>query len=356
MKKYITITSLVLLFGTVSLQAQVGINTNNPNKDAALDLNNTNGSNTKGLLLPKVALTATNNAAPLSVHTAGMKVYNTATAGTGITAVTPGEYYNDGSKWVRSATIANAADANDAWILGGNTNGILKELGTKDNQPLSLRIDNTNAGLISKTATAIGYNALNPASTGTSNTAVGIATLTANTTGASNTAVGNLALTMNTTGGANVALGDKALRSNVTGSQNVAVGSGALDAYTGGGAVAIGYQALTLNITGTSNTAVGWRALASNTVSPSNTAVGYNTLNSLTSGAGLNTALGYNALGALVNGNTNVAIGYNAIGSSTSSISNIAIGNSSTQNVTTGTVNVAIGHKRLMLIHQVVTM
>lgn len=346
MKKYITITGLVLLLGTASLQAQVGISTNNPNKDAALDLNNTDGSNTKGLLLPKVALTATNSAAPLSAHTAGMKVYNTATAGSGITAVTPGEYYNDGSKWVRSATIANAADANDAWILGGNTNGALKELGTKDNQPLPLRIDNTNAGLISKTATAFGYNALNPASTGISNTAVGLSALTANTTGASNTAVGNLALSMNTTGGTNTALGDKALRSNISGTQNVAIGSGALENNTSGSNVAVGYQALNLNTTGGS-TAVGWRALASNTVSPSNTAIGYNALNSLTSGAGNNTAMGYNALGALTNGTANVAIGYNALGSSTSSSVNVAIGNSSMEKITTGGDNVAVGHNTL---------
>src|SRR5690606_9320337 len=42
--------------------------------------------------------------APLTAHVEGMTIYNTATAGTGATAVTPGYYYNDGAKWVRIAT------------------------------------------------------------------------------------------------------------------------------------------------------------------------------------------------------------------------------------------------------------
>jgi hypothetical protein len=61
-------------------------------------------TNNKGLLQPRVALTATNAAAPLAAHVAGMRVYNTATAGTAPNNVTPGEYYNDGTKWVRVAT------------------------------------------------------------------------------------------------------------------------------------------------------------------------------------------------------------------------------------------------------------
>lgn len=342
MKKYITITSLVLLLGTASLQAQVGINTNNPNKDAALDLNNTNGSNTKGLLLPKVALQATDNAAPLSVHTAGMKVYNTATAGTGVTAVTPGEYFNDGFKWVRTATTANAADSSDAWVLGGNTNGALKELGTKDNQPIPFRIDNTNAGLIAKTATALGYNALNPSSTGLGNTAVGISTLNANTSGYSNTAVGNLALSLNTIGNQNVALGSQALRSNTTGSENTAVGSSALDANINGTAnVAIGNAALSKNTSGSYNVAAGWQALTASTTASYNTAVGYKVLNSTTTGQ-YNTAVGNSAMVANTTGTGNVALG-NWVLTKSNGSNNVGIGNSTLQSTTTGNDNVSVG-------------
>jgi hypothetical protein len=58
-------------------------------------------TNKRGILLPRVALSATNLAAPLTAHVEGMTVYNTAYAGTAPNDVTPGWYYNDGTKWVR---------------------------------------------------------------------------------------------------------------------------------------------------------------------------------------------------------------------------------------------------------------
>jgi hypothetical protein len=78
----------------------VGIGTLAPNINAQLEISSTN----KGLLLPRVALSATNNASPLTAHVLGMVVYNTATAGSGSTAVTPGFYTNDGTKWTRMVT------------------------------------------------------------------------------------------------------------------------------------------------------------------------------------------------------------------------------------------------------------
>ncbi|WP_051289246.1 hypothetical protein [Chryseobacterium daeguense] len=82
-------------------KAQVGIGTASPNNNAILELNSSN----KGLLLPRVTLTATNNPSPLSSHIAGMTVYNTATNTSSATnAVYPGEYFNDGTKWMRAVT------------------------------------------------------------------------------------------------------------------------------------------------------------------------------------------------------------------------------------------------------------
>ncbi len=69
------------------------------NSNALLELQSTQ----KGLLLPRVALTSTTSPAPMPTHVQGMAVYNTATAGSGTTAVTPGYYYNNGSGWVRGA-------------------------------------------------------------------------------------------------------------------------------------------------------------------------------------------------------------------------------------------------------------
>jgi hypothetical protein len=72
-------------------QVKVGDNPTTINANAVLEMESTN----KGALLPRVALTATTNAAPLSAHVQGMFVYNTATS----SDVTPGIYYNDGTKW-----------------------------------------------------------------------------------------------------------------------------------------------------------------------------------------------------------------------------------------------------------------
>ena len=86
---------IVILLSVQLAVAQTGIGTNAPNDAAALEIN----SPDKGLLLPRVVLTGTDAAAPLGAHVDGMLVYNTATAGAGDTAVTPGLYYNQGSTW-----------------------------------------------------------------------------------------------------------------------------------------------------------------------------------------------------------------------------------------------------------------
>ena len=88
----------------VALMAQVGIGTTTPNESAKLDVSSTS----QGFLPPRVTLTGTTdgttikNAAGSSIIPAtGLFVYNTATAGTSPSNVTPGLYYYDGSKWQR---------------------------------------------------------------------------------------------------------------------------------------------------------------------------------------------------------------------------------------------------------------
>ncbi len=77
---------------------QVGINTDNsaPDPSAMLDVK----SPAKGLLPPRVALTATNVAGPVSSPAIGLQVYNTATAGTSPYNVRPGIYCWDGTQWI----------------------------------------------------------------------------------------------------------------------------------------------------------------------------------------------------------------------------------------------------------------
>lgn len=97
-------------------QQKIGNNPTIINQNAALEVESTN----KGVLLPRVGLTATNSFAPLTAHVAGMTVYNTATAGTAPNNVTPGYYYNDGTQWVRVATGADAKT--EPWREQNTTN------------------------------------------------------------------------------------------------------------------------------------------------------------------------------------------------------------------------------------------
>lgn len=85
---------------------------NLPDADAVAEFESSN----KGVLLSRVALTASNAAAPLSAFVTGMIVYNTATAGTAPNQVTPGYYYCDGTKWVRLTDAKTPVDStNDGW-------------------------------------------------------------------------------------------------------------------------------------------------------------------------------------------------------------------------------------------------
>jgi hypothetical protein len=90
-------TLLILLFVVYTARAQnnVGINDNNssPKASAMLDVYSTS----KGMLIPRLALTSTTTAAPVTSPETSLLIYNTATTGD----VTPGYYYWDASKWVR---------------------------------------------------------------------------------------------------------------------------------------------------------------------------------------------------------------------------------------------------------------
>ena len=100
MKKQIHLTSIavILMFITFQLSAQVGINSDNsaPDNSAMLDVKSTS----KGLLPPRVALTAINSANPISNPAVGLLVYNTANAGIPPNNVTTGYYCWNGIRWI----------------------------------------------------------------------------------------------------------------------------------------------------------------------------------------------------------------------------------------------------------------
>lgn len=128
-----------LLGAPLLLNAQnVGIGTNTPNASAKLEIVDAN----RGLLFPRVSLTATNVAAPVSAPANWLVVFNVATAGAGATAVNPGLYYWDGTtlQWVRF----NTGTSSD-WTLLGNagTAPATNFIGTTDAQDFVTRTNNT---------------------------------------------------------------------------------------------------------------------------------------------------------------------------------------------------------------------
>jgi hypothetical protein len=119
-------------------QVKVGQNPTSLNPNAILDLE----SNNKGLLLPRLALVAVTNPAPLTAFVKGMLVYNTVTAG----SMLPGVYYCDGTKWVSITPLAptGGPTTNDYWSTTGNSGTTNSNfLGTKDYAPLVFKTNDT---------------------------------------------------------------------------------------------------------------------------------------------------------------------------------------------------------------------
>lgn len=127
------LTFLVSFLGNINCSAQVGIGTTSPL--AAFDVTST----TEGLLIPRVALSATNVATVLT-PTVSELVYNTFTSALGPNQVAPGYYYWNGTIWV-PITTGNLA----AWSLTGNTGTVATTnfIGTTDAVDFVTRTNNT---------------------------------------------------------------------------------------------------------------------------------------------------------------------------------------------------------------------
>jgi DNA-binding protein len=81
----------ILLINNKLAAQNIGINATGatPDASAALDVANS----TKGMLVPRVALTGVNSASPITSPATSLIIYNTATAGTAPNDVTPGYYF-----------------------------------------------------------------------------------------------------------------------------------------------------------------------------------------------------------------------------------------------------------------------
>jgi len=119
-------------FGAV---AQVGINTTTPASGALLDVSSTN----KGILIPRVELTGTNDNSTITPSaTIGLLVYNTDIANAGSLQVTPGFYYWSGNttRWRRFF--------NQGYALYFQQGNELNPSNTTDNVLPDLDTGNTN--------------------------------------------------------------------------------------------------------------------------------------------------------------------------------------------------------------------
>jgi hypothetical protein len=152
MKKLLTLLVLIISLPTIySFGQNVGINddASTPNAPAMLDVKST----TRGVLLPRVVLTSTTSASPVISPTAGLVVFNTATAGD----VTPGYYYWDGSSsWVRfssggsvgnvvSKTATGSLLKTDAFVLASNSITLTLPAITAADNGLAITVKNAGA-------------------------------------------------------------------------------------------------------------------------------------------------------------------------------------------------------------------
>jgi hypothetical protein len=122
MKRGIVIIALFLVF--LSGNAQTGIGTSTPSPSAKLEVASTN----QGFLPPRIALTATNAASPVTSPAIGLLVYNTATTGTAPNNVAPGYYFWNGTAWV--AILGNITTSS---ISGNGTTTTLTNFGAEVN-------------------------------------------------------------------------------------------------------------------------------------------------------------------------------------------------------------------------------
>lgn len=148
---------LISTFTIAEIYPQVGIGTIVPDSNSALDVTATD----KGLLIPRIALSSTAATTPLSAHVAGMAIFNTAAT----SDVSPGFYYNNGARWIRTSDAANPLNVY-------TSNGTLAGPRVISQSTNSLTFNNALTS-----GTAVSFNST-AASTGT-----GFAVTSANNTG-----------------------------------------------------------------------------------------------------------------------------------------------------------------------------
>jgi hypothetical protein len=147
MKRFIF---LILIFHIVSIAKTQSVTVTDdslytPNTSSVLDVKSTN----KGMLIPRVSLTGTSSASPITNPAASLLVYNIAN----ISDVTFGYYYWNGTKWVRIAngegrlnmvtkTTNAAITKTETMILASNDITLTLPIVTAEDNGLAITVKN----------------------------------------------------------------------------------------------------------------------------------------------------------------------------------------------------------------------
>lgn len=191
MSRLSRIQALGSLLVPVLLHAQnIGINANGafPDASALLDIDGSAlpANAQRGLLIPRVALTASNVALPVAAPATSLLIYNTATAGVAPNNVVPGYYYWDAAQWVRFGTITSG------WNLLGNagTTAGTNFIGTTDATAFVIKTGSSAAANERARVMATGQVVLNNTSHATGDVFSSYAN---NTTNGTTTSINNTA-------------------------------------------------------------------------------------------------------------------------------------------------------------------
>jgi hypothetical protein len=396
-KKSFLVGAIALMMSSAAMNAQVGVNTDNPK--ATLDVMGKPSDVTvaDGFIAPRItgnqlkakdALYGTDQIGAVIYATAAASPVSTKTAN--VTAA--GYYYFNGTVWLSLTGVGSGTSIELSYSYNPTTNVLTLNDGTTTTN-INLNdadavignevIDAANATLI---RSGVG-TAANPYKLGRA-ALTGDVTADAGSNATTVTAIRgkNVSATAPTSGqvlkfdGTNWAPaavtteawglnGNSIASTNFLGTTNsyplifkvnniqggrisntaagtTSIGYNALATNSGNYSTAVGNQALQNNTTtGTYNTVLGYNALNAHKTGNYNTAVGTSALQTDTTGA-YNTAVGSSALYTNKSGANNTAVGYNALYTNSVSTGNTAVGYYALR-ATTGRANTAVGDSAL---------
>ncbi|OIN55450.1 hypothetical protein BLX24_30575 [Arsenicibacter rosenii] len=169
MKTTTFLASIVAAFGLIAIcstslfaQLKVGNNPTTINPGSVIEMESTN----KGMMLPRVALTSTTTWGLAGTPSAGMVVYNTATAGSGTSAVSANTIYMwNGTNWERlvKSSDNNAVPTNPFAVGEIRTSKIVVPLSvwTANTQTVLVMTNKSSNSSTATTRTAAFPNATN---------------------------------------------------------------------------------------------------------------------------------------------------------------------------------------------------